>query len=221
MEIRNYSHDQVSNEEMGTAKIAAMPGKRTTDAAVRRALHAKRLRRAMACPRTLVIDELGLAHAKCRIDVAVINGIIHGYEIKSARDTLRRLSAQIDVFRQTLQRLTIVAAPRHVAGLETQAPEWCGILAAEQGRRGGIRFHVVRNAAASPDVDPIMMAHLLWREEVITLLRRMGYETRELRRPRKDLYAMLCADMTLSDITDSIRGCMMHRRAWRDRPVHA
>ena len=64
----------------------------TTDANIRSALHAKRLRRARSQPDTLVIDELGLAHAKSRIDVAVINGCIHGYEIKSAKDTLDRLA---------------------------------------------------------------------------------------------------------------------------------
>ena len=64
----------------------------TKDLDIRSALHAKRLRRLKAKPDTLVIDELGLAHASSRIDVAVINGCIHGYEIKSAKDTLDRLT---------------------------------------------------------------------------------------------------------------------------------
>ena len=69
-----------------------------------------------------MIDELGLAHAKSRIDVAVINGCIHGYEIKSAKDSLDRFATQIDIYRQTLQKLTIVAAPKHVAGIIGQLP---------------------------------------------------------------------------------------------------
>jgi hypothetical protein len=105
----------------------------TKDTDIRAALHAKRLRRVKARPDTLVIDELGLAHARSRIDVAVINGCIHGYEIKSAKDTLDRLGTQIDIYRQALQKLTLVAAPKHVAGILTHAPEWCGLIAAEQG----------------------------------------------------------------------------------------
>lgn len=193
----------------------------TTDADIRAALHAKRLRRMKAQPDTLVIDELGLAHARSRVDVAVINGCIHGYEIKSAKDTLDRLATQIDIYRQTLQKLTIVAAPRHVAGIMDQTPEWCGVIAAEQGPRGGISFHVLRNPIANPYIDPVMMAHLLWRDEVIDLLGQAGYAPKELRRPRKQLYEMLCETMSLREITASIRAFMVQRPTWRDRPAHA
>ncbi len=193
----------------------------TTDSDIRAALHAKRLRRVKSRPDTLVIDELGLAHARCRIDVAVINGCIHGYEIKSAKDSLERFGKQIDIYRQTLQKLTIVAASKHVTGVLIRAPEWCGIIEAMQGQRGGIGFDVVRNAYANPDIDPVMMAHLLWRDEVIDLLSQAGYAPKDLRRPRRQLYEMLCEAMTLREITVSIRAFMVQRQAWRDRPAHA
>lgn len=193
----------------------------TTDADIRTALHAKRLRRMKEQPDTLVVDELGLAHAKSRIDVAVINGCIHGYEIKSSKDTLDRLAPQIDIYRQTLQKLTIVAAPKHVAGVMDHTPEWCGVITAEPRPRGGISFHVLRNAAVNPDIDPVMMAHLLWRDEVIKLLDQAGYAPKELRKPRRQLYEMLCEAMTLREITASIRSFMVQRQTWRDRPAHA
>ncbi|WP_058553595.1 sce7726 family protein [Thiohalocapsa sp. ML1] len=192
----------------------------TRDSDIRIALHAQRLRRFKAQPGTLVIDELGLAHARSRIDVAVINGCIHGYEIKSAKDTLDRFATQIEIYRQTLQKLTIVVAPKHLVGIMSHAPEWCGVIAAEQGPRGGIRFQMLRNAAPNPEIDPVMMAHLLWREEVIELLGQAGYAQKELRRPRKQLYQMLCETMTLREITASIRTFMVQRQTWRDRPAH-
>jgi hypothetical protein len=197
-------------------KIAAVTNNCINDSVIRAALHAKHLRRAKSQPNTLVIDELGLAHAKSRIDVAVINGSIHGYEIKSAEDTLDRFTTQIDVYRQTLQKLTVVAVPKHIDSIMSQGPNWCGVIIASKGARGGISFHVVRNATANPDIKPIMMAHLLWREEVIDLLRRIGYAPRDLRRPRKQLYEMLCEVMTLREIAASIRIFMAQRRAWRE-----
>jgi len=192
----------------------------TTDALIRSALHAKRFRNEKS-PGTLVIDELGLAHARSRIDIAVINGCIHGYEIKSAKDNLDRLATQIDIYRQTLQKLTLVAAPKHLGGIMCQAPEWCGVIAAEQGVRGGISFHVLRNAAANPDIDPVMMAHLLWRDEVIKLLVQAGYSSKDLRRPRTQLYEMLCEAMTLREIAASIRAFMVQRQTWRGRSERA
>lgn len=201
--------------------MQAMTKSGTTDADIRSALHAKRLRHAKSHPGTIVIDELGLAHARSRIDVAVINGCIHGYEIKSAKDNLDRFSTQIDVYRQTLQKLTLVVAPRHVAIIMSRAPEWCGVIAAEQGPRGGISFHVLRNHVANPDINPVMMAHLLWRDEVIELLCQAGHAPKDLRRPRKQLYEMLCETMTPREIATSIRAFMGQRQTWRDRPVRA
>jgi hypothetical protein len=193
----------------------------TRDIDIRSALHAKRLRRMREHADTLVIDELGLAHAKSRIDVAVINGCIHGYEIKSAKDTLERLIPQIETYRLTLQKLTFVAAPKHIASIMSISPEWCGVIAAEQGPRGGISFQSLRIAVTNPDIDPVMMAHLLWRDEVIEILSRSGYAPKDLRRPRKQLYEMLSEAMTISQITASIRAFMAQRPTWRDRPAHA
>ena len=45
-----------------------------SDPLIRSVLHSRYLRRTKARPDTLVIDELGLAHSKGRIDVAVIMG---------------------------------------------------------------------------------------------------------------------------------------------------
>ena len=68
----------------------------TNDVEIRLALHSK-LKPYRTAPNTIVVDELGLSHAKARIDVAVINGCVHGYEIKSSLDTLNRLPAQLEL----------------------------------------------------------------------------------------------------------------------------
>src|SRR5262245_44612112 len=135
----------------------------TTDANIRSVLHSKRLRHQQLRPGTLVIDELGLAHARCRVDVAVINECIHGYEIKSAQDSLDRLSGQIEVYRQALQKVTIVAAQRHLPKVMASVPDWCGVIEVVLGARGGIQLQPIRSARMNPDIDPVMLAHLLWR----------------------------------------------------------
>jgi hypothetical protein len=193
----------------------------TTDSDIRLALHSKRLRHQKSRPGTLVIDELGLAHARSRVDVAVINGHIHGYEIKSAQDSLDRLGAQIDIYRQALQKVTIVAARRHLPKIMASVPDWCGVIEVVQGARGGIQLRSIRAARMNPDIDPVMLAHLLWRPEVLDLLSRVGYAPKLLRGPRKQLYEMLCEAMTLRDITAAIRKFMARRQKWRDHPAHA
>ncbi|WP_168198409.1 sce7726 family protein [Crassaminicella thermophila] len=49
-------------------------------------------------PTTKLIHEMDVCFGTSRIDIAVINGKIHGYEIKSEQDTLDRLPAQIESY---------------------------------------------------------------------------------------------------------------------------
>ena len=187
---------------------------------IRSALHSNRLRHQKSRPDTLVINELGLVHARSRVDVAVIDGCIHGYEIKSAQDTLDRLSGQIEIYRQALQKVTIVAAHKHLPKVMAIIPDWCGVIEVVQGTRGGVRLWPIRPARMNPEIRPIMLAHLLWRPEVLDLLSRVGFASRQLRGPRIQLYEMLCEVMTVREITAAIREFMGVRQTWRDHLAH-
>lgn len=187
----------------------------TKDTEIRTALHSKKLSAYREAPDTIVVDELGLSHAKTRIDVAVINGCVHGYEIKSSLDTLNRLPAQLELYGQCLEKLTLVCAPRHIEQVERITPEWCGILRAEKGARGGITFTTVRRTGSNAQINRAQLAHLLWRPEAMALLSRFDSSKKVLNKPRKELYEALAALMTVSQLTAAIREFMQLRRAWR------
>ena len=44
----------------------------------------------------LFLEEFALYGGETRADLAALNGVSHGYEIKSSRDTLHRLARQVD-----------------------------------------------------------------------------------------------------------------------------
>jgi hypothetical protein len=50
------------------------------------------------------------------------NGFVHGFEIKSATDTLARLPQQLMFYEECLEKLTIVCAEKHVSPHEGGAP---------------------------------------------------------------------------------------------------
>ena len=66
------------------------------DIDVRTVLAAEVARRYKGDADTLIIHELGVCSGDARIDLAVVNGKLHGYEIKSDADTLKRLPAQAE-----------------------------------------------------------------------------------------------------------------------------
>lgn len=189
------------------------------DAEIRAALHRKKFDRYKPREDVLVIDELGLAHAKSRIDIAVINGCVHGYEIKSEKDTLTRFELQLETYRKTLSRLTFVCAPKHIADVEADAPAWCGLIEAYRGPRGAVHFTTRRSALLNPDLELEMLAHLLWRGEAASILASQGVAPSQLRKPRRELYEMIAERMTRKELTLSIREVMRQRLAWRDRPT--
>src|SRR6202035_2006455 len=78
-------------------------------------------------PGTAIIEELGILHGSCRIDLAVVNGVMHGYELKSDRDTLLRLPRQIQAFAAVFDYVTLVVGERHVRLAVEIIPDWWGV----------------------------------------------------------------------------------------------
>ena len=187
------------------------------ESAIRTALRQSYLRRFATRDDILVLDELGLVHARGRVDVAVISRHVHGYEIKSANDTLRRLPSQLEVYRQALQTLTLVVDTVHHPTIAASVPDWCGILLVTFGPRGGPHFRRIRQTSLNPDLDPFMLAHLLWRCEAQAALAERGTAARDLRASRKDLYRLLIEQLSVSELTALIRRSMIQRPNWPDR----
>ena len=77
---------------------------------------------------SVVIEELGLSKGAVRVDVAVINGIMHAYEIKSDADSLRRLGMQAAHYGKCFDRVSLVLGSRHVELARKAVPSWWGLL---------------------------------------------------------------------------------------------
>lgn len=186
------------------------------DHEIRDALHRKKLSNPhYHRPDTLVVDELGLLHGSNRVDVAVINGCIHGYEIKSSRDTLKRLNSQLKAYSITLQKLTFVVAPNHVDELMKSIPEWVGVIVATKGKKGAISFRTLRLAKKNPNFDIVSASHLLWKNEAQSLLKSKGFRAKDINLCRKDLYDLIGKNIDSNEIVSSIRSALMSRENWR------
>src|SRR5689334_921725 len=77
--------------------------------------------------RAEIFDELGVQHGANRVDYAIVNGIMCGYEIKSDRDTLDRLPEQVKEFSEVFDELTLVVGKRHLYKAIHHIPEWWGV----------------------------------------------------------------------------------------------
>ena len=185
------------------------------DRDVRAALHRKVLKEHHGESDTLVLDELGIRHGAARVDVAVVNGELHGFEIKSDSDTLTRLAGQVSLYNEVFDRVTLVVGCRHLTKAEQAIPDWWGTRVVTEGSRGGIYFEETRKAKTNPAINPIALAELLWRNEVVEELVELGERGAILRKPRAVLYQHLATVMELEDLRDTVRRRLKVRAGWR------
>ena len=187
----------------------------TNDQDIRHALHSRLQKQYYVKDDHLVVDELSLEHGRNRVDIAVFDNCIHGYEIKSSKDNLLRLQNQLSQYSKSLQKVTFVVAENHFKDVMISTPEWCGLILATKGPRGGVSFRSIRRAKLNQNVDFISLAHILWKSEAIDLLYQYGITERLEYKTRKELYKQLNQVMTVQQLALEIKTKLLKRGNWR------
>ena len=187
------------------------------EADVREALIA-RLHRQHANELTRIVPELSLCQAEARIDLAVINGRLTGWEIKSAADTLTRLPLQAPVYSRIFDRVWLAADARHVDGAMTLIPSWWGVVRVAD-RSGACTLTQVRPSRINPGVDLASLVRLLWRDEALAELKSLHLAEGLERAPRRVLWQRLADAVprraSKAQIQRRVRLRLRDREGWR------
>jgi hypothetical protein len=174
------------------------------DSAIRAALRSRLLVGHANELDTVFIDELGLCRGQVRVDLAVVNGLLHGYEIKSDRDSLRRLSAQAEIYGKVLDRATLVVGQRHLSEAMKIVPPWWGVLYVCPTAKG-LRFKTVRRARNNPRRDPRFLVELLWLDHAIVLLEERNAARGIRSKPRRLVWDRVCSHFGVDEIAAAVR----------------
>lgn len=161
-------------------------------------------------PRTHIIDELPICQMRARADLAVINGEIIGFEIKSDVDRLTRLATQVGFYGRIFDRACVVAGPRHVDLLRRNLPRWWGIWVAESSG-GGVQLFVEREAEVNESPSGSARAALLSRDEMAEVLVSRGANAEMRRARRAELQDALLSRLTSAEIGDAVRDVLRAR----------
>ncbi|MFP2960297.1 sce7726 family protein [Myxococcus sp. 1LA] len=164
---------------------------------------------------TRLLDEFGLEHGDVRVDVVVIDGEMHGYELKSERDTLTRLPRQVAAYGAALDRATLVVAEGHLAKASALVPEWWGLSIAHSVAGGAVRVEAHRFAARNPEQQMLSVARLLWRSEALNLLEEVGAARGVRNKPRAVLYGRLTECLAPDQLRAQVRRALKSRTRWR------
>jgi len=169
-------------------------------------------------PETRIVEEMGIWSGSVRVDLAVINGELQGFELKSERDNLSRLKNQADLYSEVFDRVTLVTAKLHLDKAVSQIPLWWGIASATMTPLGA-KLRPVRKAQRNPGIKPIQLARLLWRAEALAILERHGLSKGFKSRTAEAIAGRLVEVLPLNDLAAEVRQTLKHRPEWLGKPV--
>jgi len=191
----------------------------TNDAIIRAALKRRLENNHAQDKKVRIIEELGISHGAGRIDIAVVNGIMHGYEIKSDQDTLHRLPEQITIFNAVFDKITLVVGKNHLYDAVNMIPDWWGIMVAKN-TNGHITFNRIREEDFNDGQISLAMARLLWREEALRILEDAGEAKGLYSKPRDSIYERLSTVIDRQALSEKVRETIFFRTDWRlDAPL--
>ena len=161
-----------------------------------------------------IIEELAVCDGEARVDVAVANGRLCGYEIKSDADTLERLALQQKCYDKTFDTVSIVVGEKFKDRIEECIPNYWGIYVVYE-YAGRCKIKRKRAAKVNKNIEANSLLELLWKEEIIKLLRNAGIKGISGKN-RRLLRQIVIDNFTLKEIRDYTRETIKSRQNWRD-----
>jgi len=170
-------------------------------------------------PLSLIIDELGVMEGAYRIDLAVINSKIRGYEIKSAADNLDRLAAQQASYSMIFDQMTLVADAKHVPEAVKIVPGWWGLISVSS-EGGRPVLNEIWPSRQNVNVDKFALAQLLWRPEALDVLKERGLDWGVRTKARRFIWEVIARELSHEELRAVIAKKLAARADWRkpDRP---
>lgn len=163
-------------------------------------------------PNTRIINELGINNGRSRVDIAVVNGIIHGYEIKSDLDTLDRLPRQMSYYNKLFERMTIVSSRKYYEQIRELVPIWWGIKIISADRTRLIEKRKGRKKGYQ-DIDTLLS--LLWKKELEELIDVLKYPKKMKKLKKHQLLEMFSLEADVKVIQQHVYNSLKTRENWR------
>ncbi len=166
---------------------------------------------------TIIVDELRISWGDTRVDLAVVNCNLHGYEIKSDRDTLERLPRQVELYNKIFDTMTLVASIRWLHKIYKIIPEWWGVMVPypDDTVETGVSFRLERSAQNNLGVELRSLVELTWKDEALSMLAERGLARGFRSKPRWDIWDHMVEVMDPQEIKDCVRECLKSRQEWR------
>jgi hypothetical protein len=142
-----------------------------------------------------------------RADLALANGRLVGFEIKSGADNLKRWESQSAAYLKVFDELWLCCHGKHLQKAMEMTPSQVGILLVDDF--GTIA--IVRKAKTNKSVNTYDLSGLLWREELDELCTSFGLKSRSSE-TKKQVRERLSANILVEDIKPYVLARLKYRK---------
>lgn len=150
----------------------------------------------------LILEEFGCKTG--RIDVAVVNGSLHGFEIKSDSDSLIRLAGQAEQYGRVFDFVTLICGQKLFPPARKIVPAWWGLRLA-QSESGAVTLTEVRRPKQNRSQDKAALARMLWKDEALRCLRRNGYKSVTSKNSAQEIWDEAARRLEVKTLADEAR----------------
>jgi hypothetical protein len=129
-----------------------------------------------ALSNAVLINEMVVGNWSRRADLAVANGKLHAFEIKSDLDTLRRLKGQVETYLDRFDKVTVVITSRFSQPVQEQIDERVELWEVSEND-GACSIKILRRGRTSLIADRRILAGYLLKTELALFLTSRGLRT--------------------------------------------
>lgn len=162
-----------------------------------------------------VVEEFSICSGNARIDMAVINGAMHGYEIKSDIDSLQRLVQQTHYYNSVFDQVTLVVGASHLHEAFNMVPDWWGVMVARVNDNNQVYFNTIRESQNNECVELKEIAYLLWKNEALDVLNSVGINRGFKSKNHHQICEKLSKELDRTALSKFVRDYLFSRQDWK------
>lgn len=130
-----------------------------------------------------IIDEFSIANFTRRVDLILANNYkLYAFEVKSDFDSLIRLKGQVDEYLEHFDKVTVVAASKHIDKALQLTPEQVAIWEVSEGK-----LKIIRRGKVIPITDKFKYIKMMTLVELLNFAKKMNIDIKDKKRKMVEL----------------------------------
>ncbi|MDG4475394.1 sce7726 family protein [Thiovibrio frasassiensis] len=167
----------------------------------------RKLKQQVAKPKA-IIEELRVHNGNAIADVVALYTEAHCFEIKGDGDKVERITEQGQYYNSSFRKITLVTTRRHVSKALSIAPNYWGIMVAEE-INDQVTLRYVRRAKNNANFDKGLALMTLWKSEMLSLT--YGHNKTDKKKSREILAELISASRKKAELSKEISELLFTR----------